>query len=167
MENLFKDTGSNSFRNGPDDKGRFGDYGGRFVSETLMPLIIELEKSYQELKKDDDFWKEYEDLLNNYVGRPSPMYFAERLTSYLNGPKIYFKRDELNHTGAHKINNVIGQILLAKRMGKKRIIAETGAGQPVDQCTQTDHRGTHPTHTQLRAVTAGLLLPCQRYRHGH
>ena len=129
MENLFKDTGSNSFRNGPDDKGRFGDYGGRFVSETLMPLIIKLEKSYQELKKDDDFWKEYEDLLNNYVGRPSPMYFAERLTSYLNGPKIYFKRDELNHTGAHKINNVIGQILLAKRMGKKRIIAETGAGQ--------------------------------------
>ena len=129
MENLFKDTGSNSFRNGPDDKGRFGDYGGRFVSETLMPLIIELENSYRELKKDDDFWKEYEDLLNNYVGRPSPMYFAERLTSYLNGPKIYFKRDELNHTGAHKINNVIGQILLAKRMGKKRIIAETGAGQ--------------------------------------
>ena len=129
MENLFKDTGSNSFRNGPDDKGRFGDYGGRFVSETPMPLIIKLEKSYQELKKDDEFWKEYEDLLNNYVGRPSPMYFAERLTSYLNGPKIYFKRDELNHTGAHKINNVIGQILLAKRMGKKRIIAETGAGQ--------------------------------------
>ncbi len=129
MENLFKDTGSNSFRNGPDDKGRFGDYGGRFVSETLMPLIIKLEKSYQELKKDDGFWKEYEDLLNNYVGRPSPMYFAERLTSYLNGPKIYFKRDELNHTGAHKINNVIGQILLAKRMGKERIIAETGAGQ--------------------------------------
>ena len=129
MENLFKDTGSNSLRNGPDDKGRFGDYGGRFVSETLMPLIIELEKSYQELKKDDDFWKEYEDLLNNYVGRPSPMYFAERLTSHLNGPKIYFKRDELNHTGAHKINNVIGQILLAKKMGKKRIIAETGAGQ--------------------------------------
>ena len=129
MENLFKDTGSNSFRNGPDDKGRFGDYGGRFVSETLMPLIIELEKSYQELKKDDGFWKEYEDLLNNYVGRPSPMYFAERLTLHLNGPKIYFKRDELNHTGAHKINNVIGQILLAKRMGKKRIIAETGAGQ--------------------------------------
>ena len=129
MENLFKDTGSNSFRNGPDDKGRFGDYGGRFVSETLMPLIIELEKSYQELKKDDRFWKEYEDLLNNYVGRPSPMYFAESLTSHLNGPKIYFKRDELNHTGAHKINNVIGQILLAKRMGKKRIIAETGAGQ--------------------------------------
>ena len=129
MENLFKDTGSNSFRNGPDDSGRFGDYGGRFVSETLMPLILKLERSYQELKKDDDFWTEYEELLNNYVGRPSPMYFAERLTSYLKGPKIYFKRDELNHTGAHKINNVIGQILLAKRMGKKRIIAETGAGQ--------------------------------------
>ena len=89
MENLFKDTGSNSLRNGPDDKGRYGDYGGRFVSETLMPLIIELEKSYQELKKDDRFWKEYEDLLNNYVGRPSPMYFAERLTLHLNGPKIY------------------------------------------------------------------------------
>ena len=129
MENLFKDTGSNSFRNGPDDKGRFGDYGGRFVSETLMPLILELERSYQELRQNDDFWKEYEELLNNYVGRPSPMYFAERLTSYLKGPKIYFKRDELNHTGAHKINNVIGQILLAKKMGKKRIIAETGAGQ--------------------------------------
>ncbi len=129
MENLFKDTGSNSFRNGPDDKGRFGDYGGRFVSETLMPLILKLERSYQELKKDEAFWKEYEELLNNYVGRPSPMYFAERLTSYLKGPKIYFKRDELNHTGAHKINNVIGQILLAKKMGKKRIIAETGAGQ--------------------------------------
>ena len=129
MENLFKDTGSNSFRNGPDEKGRFGDYGGRFVSETLMPLIIELERSYEKLKKDDDFWKEYEELLSNYVGRPSPMYFAERLTSYLNGPKIYFKRDELNHTGAHKINNVVGQILLAKKMGKKRIIAETGAGQ--------------------------------------
>jgi tryptophan synthase beta chain len=94
-----------------------------------MPLILELERSYQELKQDADFWKEYEELLNNYVGRPSPMYFAERLTSYLKGPKIYFKRDELNHTGAHKINNVIGQILLAKRMGKKRIIAETGAGQ--------------------------------------
>ncbi|MDC3107563.1 tryptophan synthase subunit beta, partial [Paracoccaceae bacterium] len=92
-------------------------------------LIIELERRYQELKQDDGFWTEYEELLNNYVGRPSPMYFAERLTSYLKGPKIYFKRDELNHTGAHKINNVIGQILLAKRMGKKRIIAETGAGQ--------------------------------------
>ena len=90
MENLFKDTGSNSFRNGPDDKGRFGDYGGRFVSETLMPLILELERSYRELKQNDDFWKEYEELLNNYVGRPSPMYFAERLTSYLKGPKIYF-----------------------------------------------------------------------------
>ncbi len=129
MENLFKDTGSNSFRNGPDEKGRYGEYGGRFVSETLMPLILKLERSYKELKRDDDFWKEYDNLLTNYVGRPSPMYFAERLTSHLRGAKIYFKRDELNHTGAHKINNVIGQILLAKRMGKKRIIAETGAGQ--------------------------------------
>ena len=129
MENLFKDSGANSFRNGPDEKGRFGDYGGRFVSETLMPLLLELERSYQAINKDDSYWNEYDELLRNYVGRPSPMYFAERLTTYLGGPKIYFKRDELNHTGAHKINNVIGQILLAKKMGKKRIIAETGAGQ--------------------------------------
>ena len=92
MENLFKDSGANSFRNGPDEKGRFGDYGGRFVSETLMPLLLELERSYQAINKDDSYWNEYDELLRNYVGRPSPMYFAERLTAYLGGPKIYFKR---------------------------------------------------------------------------
>ena len=119
----------NSLRCGPDNNGRFGDYGGMFVSETLMPLILELRDEYEKAKTDLAFWAEMDDLWKNYVGRPSPMYFAERLTEYLNGAKIYLKRDELNHTGAHKINNVIGQILLARRMGKTRIIAETGAGQ--------------------------------------
>lgn len=119
----------NSFMNGPDEKGRFGKFGGRFVSETLMPLILELEKQYEKAKTDQSFWSEMDDLWTNYVGRPSPLYFAERLTNHLGGAKIYFKRDELNHTGAHKINNVLGQIILAKRMGKTRIIAETGAGQ--------------------------------------
>ena len=119
----------NSFMNGPDEKGRFGKFGGRFVSETLMPLILELEKQYEIAKTDQSFWSEMDDLWANYVGRPSPLYFAERLTNHLGGAKIYFKRDELNHTGAHKINNVLGQIILAKRMGKTRIIAETGAGQ--------------------------------------
>ena len=108
----------NSFMNGPDDKGRFGKFGGRFVSETLMPLILELEKQYEKAKTDKSFWSEMNDLWTNYVGRPSPLYFAERLTNHLGGAKIYFKRDELNHTGAHKINNVLGQIILAKRMGK-------------------------------------------------
>ncbi len=119
----------NSFMSGPDEAGKFGKYGGRFVSETLMPLILALDKEYKRAKKDDKFWYDMNDLWKNYVGRPSPLYFAERLTSFLGGAKIYFKRDELNHTGAHKINNVLGQILLAKRMGKTRIIAETGAGQ--------------------------------------
>ena len=119
----------NSFRNGPDEEGRFGQFGGRFVSETLMPLILSLESEYQKAKKDPLFWEEMDDLWKNYVGRPSPLYFAERFTEFLGGAKIYFKRDELNHTGAHKINNVLGQILLAKRMKKQRIIAETGAGQ--------------------------------------
>jgi tryptophan synthase beta chain len=119
----------NSFMTGPDEKGRFGDFGGRFVSETLMPLILELEAQYENAKTDQSFWDEMDDLWTNYVGRPSPLYFAERLTEHLGGAKIYFKRDELNHTGAHKINNVLGQILLARRMGKTRIIAETGAGQ--------------------------------------
>ena len=119
----------NSFTSGPNDEGRFGLYGGRFVSETLMPLILLLEKEYEDAKIDQDFWSELDLLLKDYVGRPSPLYFSERLTSYFGGAKIYFKRDELNHTGAHKINNVLGQILLAKRMGKTRIIAETGAGQ--------------------------------------
>lgn len=119
----------NSFMTGPDEKGRFGDFGGRFVSETLMPLILELEKQYEHAKTDDSFWAEMQDLWTHYVGRPSPLYFAERLTERLGGAKIYLKRDELNHTGAHKINNVLGQIILARRMGKNRIIAETGAGQ--------------------------------------
>ena len=119
----------NSFRKGPDERGRFGIYGGRFVAETLMPLILSLEKAYEAAKADPSFQRELDHFLKHYVGRPSPLYFAERLTERLGGAKIYFKRDELNHTGAHKINNVLGQILLARRMGKKRIIAETGAGQ--------------------------------------
>jgi len=119
----------NSFMSGPDEKGRFGNYGGRFVSETLMPLILDLEAEYERAKTDPKFWAEMDDLWKHYVGRPSPLYFAERLTERFGGAKIYLKRDELNHTGAHKINNVLGQILLARRMGKRRIIAETGAGQ--------------------------------------
>jgi tryptophan synthase beta chain len=119
----------NSYRTGPDERGRFGDFGGRFVSETLMPLILDLEAEYEKAKTDASFWAEMDDLWKNYVGRPSPLYFAPRLTERLGGAKIYLKRDELNHTGAHKINNVLGQILLARRMGKTRIIAETGAGQ--------------------------------------
>ncbi len=119
----------NSYRNGPDEHGHFGIFGGRFVAETLMPLILEVEKAYEEAKADPAFHAELAHQLKHYVGRPSPLYFAKRLTEELGGAKIYFKRDELNHTGAHKINNCMGQILLAKRMGKKRIIAETGAGQ--------------------------------------
>ena len=119
----------NSFMTGPDEKGRFGQFGGRFVSETLMPLILELEDQYEKAKIDPEFWNEMDDLWKHYVGRPSPLYLAERLTEKLGGAKIYLKRDELNHTGAHKINNVIGQALLAKEMGKNKIIAETGAGQ--------------------------------------
>jgi tryptophan synthase beta chain len=119
----------NSFRTGPDAQGHFGLFGGRYVAETLMPLILDLEKAYDAAKKDPSFQTELDSFLEHYVGRPSPLYFAERLTEHFGGPKIYFKRDELNHTGAHKINNCMGQILLARRMGKKRIIAETGAGQ--------------------------------------
>ena len=119
----------NSFTNTPDANGRFGDFGGRFVSETLMPLILDLQAEYDRAKDDPKFWAEMDDLWTHYVGRPSPLYHAERLTEELGGAKIYLKRDELNHTGAHKINNVLGQILLARRMGKTRIIAETGAGQ--------------------------------------
>jgi tryptophan synthase beta chain len=119
----------NSFRVGPDEKGRFGDFGGRFVSETLMPLVLRLEAEYEKAKTDESFWDEMHDLWTHYVGRPSPLYHAARMTERLGGAKIYLKRDELNHTGAHKINNVLGQILLARRMGKERIIAETGAGQ--------------------------------------
>ncbi|MEE9452757.1 MAG: tryptophan synthase subunit beta [Paracoccaceae bacterium] len=119
----------NSYKTGPDEQGRFGKYGGRFVAETLMPLILDLEAEYSAAKTDDAFWAEMDDLWTHYVGRPSPLYFAQSLTAHLGGAKVYLKRDELNHTGAHKINNVLGQILLARRMGKKRIIAETGAGQ--------------------------------------
>ncbi len=126
----------NSLRNGPDEQGRFGIFGGRFVPETLMPLILDLEQEYKAAKADPDFQTELDYFLKHYVGRPSPLYYAERLTTHVRvtaakgkGAKIYLKRDELNHTGAHKINNCIGQILLAKRMGKTRIIAETGAGQ--------------------------------------
>ncbi|NIZ00667.1 tryptophan synthase subunit beta [Thalassospira lucentensis] len=119
----------NSYRTLPDTDGHFGNYGGRFVAETLMPLILELEQAYKDAKNDPEFQKELDYYLKYYVGRPSPLYFAERMTEELGGAKIYFKRDELNHTGAHKINNCIGQILLAMRMGKTRIIAETGAGQ--------------------------------------
>jgi tryptophan synthase beta chain len=119
----------NSYRNGPDERGHFGIFGGRFVAETLMPLILSLEKAYEEAKADPAFHRELQHFATHYVGRPSPLYYAERMTQHLGGAKIYFKRDELNHTGAHKINNVMGQILLARRMGKARIIAETGAGQ--------------------------------------
>jgi tryptophan synthase beta chain len=129
----------NTYRSGPDENGRFGLFGGRFVAETLMPLVLSLEQAYEAAKADPGFQAEMASYLKHYVGRPSPLYFAERMTEHLRsvatasglsgGAKIYFKRDELNHTGAHKVNNVLGQILLARRMGKKRIIAETGAGQ--------------------------------------
>lgn len=119
----------NTLRSGVDENGHFGIFGGRYVAETLMPLILNVEKAYEEARADDDFWAEFHHLMKHYVGRPSPLYLAERLTEHYGGAKIYMKRDELNHTGAHKINNTIGQILLARRMGKQRIIAETGAGQ--------------------------------------
>ncbi|HEY6702551.1 MAG TPA: pyridoxal-phosphate dependent enzyme, partial [Xanthobacteraceae bacterium] len=128
----------NSFRTGPDESGHFGLYGGRFVAETLMPLILELETAYAAAKNDTGFRREMDGYLKDYVGRPTPLYFAERMTEHLRevsaasggtgGAKIYLKREDLNHTGAHKVNNVLGQILLAKRMGKPRVIAETGAG---------------------------------------
>ena len=138
----------NTFRGGPDADGHYGNYGGRFVAETLMPLILELEREYQAAKADPEFQTEIERLNTHYIGRPSPLYFAERLTKHFGGAKIYFKRDELNHTGAHKINNCIGQILLAVRMGRTRIIAETGAGQ----------------HGVATATVAALFgLPCTIY----
>ncbi len=128
MDNTFEGE-TESYRSGPDDTGHFGIYGGRFVAETLMPLILDVEKAYTRAKQDPDFQREFDYYAKHYIGRPSPLYFAKRLSEYLGGPKIYFKRDELNHTGSHKINNTIGQILLARRMKKTRIIAETGAGQ--------------------------------------
>jgi len=138
----------NSYRTGPDEQGHFGIFGGRYVAETLMPLILEVEKAYSAAKADPEFWAEFDYYLKHYVGRPSPLYYAARLTEELGGAKIYFKRDELNHTGAHKINNCLGQILLAMRMGKKRIIAETGAGQ-------------HGVATAM--VCARFNLPCVVY----
>ncbi|MSP94626.1 MAG: tryptophan synthase subunit beta [Alphaproteobacteria bacterium] len=138
----------NSFRLGPDAEGHFGAFGGRYVAETLMPLLLKLEADYNAAKDDPKFQAELNGLLKHYVGRPSPLYLAQRLTEHLGGSKIYLKREELNHTGAHKINNCIGQILLAKRMGKTRIIAETGAGQ----------------HGVATATVAALFgLPCVIY----
>jgi tryptophan synthase beta chain len=119
----------NTYRRGPDERGQFGHFGGRFVAETLMPLVLELERAYEAAKRDESFARELRHYLADYVGRPSPLFFAERLTRHFGGAKIYLKREDLNHTGAHKINNTLGQILLARRMGKRRIIAETGAGQ--------------------------------------
>ncbi len=119
----------NTYRAGPDDHGHFGMFGGRYVAETLMPLVLEVERAYGEARKDPDFAAELDYYFRDYVGRPSPLYFAGRLTAHFGGARVFLKRDELNHTGAHKINNCIGQILLARRMGKTRIIAETGAGQ--------------------------------------
>ena len=128
-ETVSADTRPNALSAWPDKNGRFGDYGGRFVAETLMPNILELEAAYEAAKTDPAFREEMDLFLKDYVGKPSPIYFAERLTEEFGGAKIWFKRDELNHTGSHKINNCLGQVLLAKRMGKTRIIAETGAGQ--------------------------------------
>lgn len=119
----------NSYTSGPDEKGHFGIYGGRYVSETLMPLILNVEKAYSEAREDMGFWEEFANLARDYIGRPSPLYFAQATTDYLGGAQVWFKRDELNHTGAHKINHCLGQVLLARRMNKKKIIAETGAGQ--------------------------------------
>ncbi|MBC7800755.1 MAG: pyridoxal-phosphate dependent enzyme, partial [Gemmatimonadaceae bacterium] len=119
----------NTLRSGPDSRGRFGGFGGRFVAETLMPLVLAVEQAYEAAKRDPSFQIELDAYLKDYVGRPSPLWFAERLTRRLGGARIYMKRDELNHTGSHKINNCMGQILLARRMGKTRIISETGAGQ--------------------------------------
>lgn len=120
---------SNSLRGGPDEHGHFGIYGGRYVAETLMPLVLQVEKAWEKARHDPAFWEEFNNLSRDYIGRPSPLYFAEATTRHFGGARIWFKRDELNHTGAHKINNCLGQVLLARRMGKSRVIAETGAGQ--------------------------------------
>jgi len=138
----------NTYRGGPDERGHFDAYGGRYVAETLMPLVLEVERAYAQAKDDPAFQEELAYYLKHYVGRPSPLYFTERLTERFGGARIYFKRDELNHTGAHKINNCVGQILIARRMGKTRIIAETGAGQ----------------HGVATATVAALFnLPCTVY----
>ncbi|MBI1383359.1 MAG: tryptophan synthase subunit beta [Rhizobiales bacterium] len=152
MANPLSQQQPNSFRTGPDERGHFGIYGGRFVAETLMPLILELEEAYEAAKGDEVFQRELADLMTHYGGRPSPLYFAEGLTEELGGAKVYFKRDELNHTGSHKINNCLGQIQLARRMGKKRIIAETGAGQH---------------GVAVATVAARFKLPCVVYMGAH
>ncbi|MEO1312005.1 MAG: tryptophan synthase subunit beta [Pseudomonadota bacterium] len=156
----------NSYREGPDADGRFGRFGGRFVAETLMPLILELEAEYERAKKDPEFRRELDYYLKHYVGRPSPLYFAERLTEHVRasagagkGAKIYFKRDELNHTGAHKINNCMGQILLARRMGKTRIIAETGAGQHGVATATVCARFGLPCHVYMGATDVERQKP--------
>ena len=148
QQNTTPDTKLNSYRTGPDEQGHFGIFGGRFVAETLMPLILDLEKAYNDAKNDPEFASAFSGLLSHYGGRPSPLYFAERMTEHLGGAKIYFKRDELNHTGSHKINNCLGQILLAQRMKKTRIIAETGAGQH---------------GVAVATVCARFGLPCEIY----
>lgn len=148
MTNNTPQTRPNSYQSGPDENGHFGLYGGRFVAETLMPLVLAVEEAYKTAKTDPKFQEELDYYLKHYVGRPSPLFYAERLTSAWGGAKVYFKREELNHTGAHKINHCMGQILLAKRMGKTRIIAETGAGQ----------------HGVATATVAALFnLPCVIY----
>ncbi|WP_349363356.1 MAG: tryptophan synthase subunit beta [Roseitalea porphyridii] len=149
----------NSFRTGPDDQGMFGIFGGRFVAETLMPLILDLEEKWSEAKNDPAFHAELAKLGRHYTGRPSPLYFAERLTEHLGGAKIYFKRDELNHTGSHKINNCLGQILLAKRMGKTRIIAETGAGQHGVASATVCARFGFPCHVYMGATDIERQAP--------
>ena len=136
---------------GPDDSGHFGPYGGIFVGETLISAVAELEEVYKELSGNKEFWREFDKELKHYVGRPSPLYFAERLTNYCNGAQIYLKREDLNHTGAHKVNNTIGQALLAKHMDKTRIIAETGAGQHGVASATVAARLGPVSYTHLRA----------------
>ncbi|MEN0000412.1 MAG: tryptophan synthase subunit beta [Pseudomonadota bacterium] len=149
----------NSFRTGPDENGMFGIFGGRFVAETLMPLILDLQEEWEKAKTDPAFQEELAHLNKHYTGRPSPIYFAERLTEHLGGAKIYFKRDELNHTGSHKINNCLGQILLAKRMGKTRIIAETGAGQHGVASATVAARFGFPCHVYMGATDIDRQAP--------
>ena len=149
----------NTYRSGPDEAGRFGLHGGRFVAETLMPLILELEAAYEAARTDPEFQAELAALGKHYSGRPSPLYFAERLTEHLGGAKIYLKRDELNHTGSHKINNCLGQILLARRMGKTRIIAETGAGQHGVAAATVCARFGHPCIVYMGATDVERQKP--------
>lgn len=156
---MSTETRINSLRNGPDEKGMFGIYGGQFVAETLIPNILELDNAYQEARDDPSFQAELNHLHKHYTGRPSPVYFAEQLTKHLGGAKIYFKRDELNHTGSHKINNCLGQILLAKRMGKTRIIAETGAGQHGVASATVSARFGLPCHVYMGATDVQRQAP--------